>query len=365
MNNYIVYMHISPSGKRYIGITCQKPKKRWNNGRGYKRNDYFTKAIEKYGWDNFEHIIIAKGLSEDEAKWLEIELIKEFDSTNRKNGYNITLGGEGTNGWNPSKEQRKKMSENNARYWKGKKLSEETKKKLSEINKGKTYSEETKKKMSEVHKGKQAGENNPMYGKDWRDYVTEEVKKEHDKKISEANRGENHPMYGKHHTEETKKKIGEANKGKYVGKNSPCAKSVICITTRKIFQCAKEGAEEYGIKNSADIGQCCKGKLNYCGKLPDGTRLVWVFLEDYKKLTEKEINKKIKDAENSRKGEKRINAKSVICITTNEIFKTIKECEKYYNVKNISQCCRGKRNYCGKLSDGTPLVWRYIEIIEL
>ena len=70
--SYLVYMHISPSNKRYIGITCQKPKKRWGkNGKGYERQEYFYRAIEKYGWDNFQHIIIAKGLTKEIAEWLE------------------------------------------------------------------------------------------------------------------------------------------------------------------------------------------------------------------------------------------------------------------------------------------------------
>ena len=112
-NNYIVYMHISPNNKRYIGLTCQKPEYRWNNGKGYKHNEYFTNAINKYGWDNFEHIIIAKGLTEDEAKWLEIELIREWDSMNRDKGYNLTKGGEGANGLICSEETRKKISEAN------------------------------------------------------------------------------------------------------------------------------------------------------------------------------------------------------------------------------------------------------------
>ena len=46
MDNYTVYMHISPSGKKYIGITCQKVKNRWNSGRGYKNNKYFARAID-------------------------------------------------------------------------------------------------------------------------------------------------------------------------------------------------------------------------------------------------------------------------------------------------------------------------------
>ena len=45
MDNYTVYMHISPSGKRYIGITSVKPKYRWRNGKGYE-TQIFYRAIE-------------------------------------------------------------------------------------------------------------------------------------------------------------------------------------------------------------------------------------------------------------------------------------------------------------------------------
>lgn len=117
--NYTVYMHVSPSRKRYIGITCQEPKKRWLSGHGYAHNDYFTKAINKYGWNNFEHIIVARGLSEDEAKWLEVQMIALYDSTNRSKGYNITIGGDTGHHL---------MGENNPFY--GKHHSEETKDKL-------------------------------------------------------------------------------------------------------------------------------------------------------------------------------------------------------------------------------------------
>ena len=136
-NNYKVYIHINKTnGKRYYGITKQEPKKRWQNGKKYGNNDHFTNAINYYGWDNFDHIVIARGLTEEEAKWLEIELIREFDTTNRDKGYNITKGGEGTNGY---------------------KHTEETRKNIGKIHKGKTLSEETRKKLSESHKGK----NNP------------------------------------------------------------------------------------------------------------------------------------------------------------------------------------------------------------
>ena len=55
---YVVYKHVSPSGKLYIGITSQKPELRWNYGRNYKENPYFYNAIQKYGWDSFQHEIL-------------------------------------------------------------------------------------------------------------------------------------------------------------------------------------------------------------------------------------------------------------------------------------------------------------------
>jgi hypothetical protein len=53
-----------------------------------------------------------------------------------------------------SAEHRANISKNNARYWAGKKLSEATRKKLSEAHKGKKFSEETKRKMSEARRTK-------------------------------------------------------------------------------------------------------------------------------------------------------------------------------------------------------------------
>ena len=57
--NYTVYKHISPNGKQYVGITKQDVVKRWANGEGYKNCTYFYNAIQKYGWENFQHIILS------------------------------------------------------------------------------------------------------------------------------------------------------------------------------------------------------------------------------------------------------------------------------------------------------------------
>lgn len=97
--------------------------------------------------------------------------------------------------------------------------------------------------------------------------------------------GENHPMHGKQLSEETKKKLSEALKGKYTGKytgkKNPRARKVICITTGETFNCILEAEEKYNIAHQS-ISKCCKGKYKSAGKLPTGEKLVWRYAEDLK-----------------------------------------------------------------------------------
>ena len=146
-NEYKVYVHINrANGKRYVGITSkQKPEHRWNSGRGYKENSHFYSAIEKYGWDQFEHIIIYDHLSEEEAKDAERRLIEMWETQNPAFGYNMTSGGDGTPDFHPTEETRAKLS--NAR--KRENLSEETLKRRSEGLRGRKFSEEHKRKIGD------------------------------------------------------------------------------------------------------------------------------------------------------------------------------------------------------------------------
>ena len=94
---YCCYMHTNKiNGKRYIGITCQDPKARWGStGNGYIGQPFYN-AIEKYGWDNFDHEIIADGLSKAEAMILEGKKIEEYKTYMHENGYNVNHGGQGS-----------------------------------------------------------------------------------------------------------------------------------------------------------------------------------------------------------------------------------------------------------------------------
>lgn len=67
MKKYIIYLHRNKiNNKCYVGQTCQKPEQRWGrNGWHYHEQPYFYRAIEKYGWDNFEHIILETDIDEN------------------------------------------------------------------------------------------------------------------------------------------------------------------------------------------------------------------------------------------------------------------------------------------------------------
>ena len=92
---WCIYAHINKiNGKIYIGIS-KDTKNRWQEGRGYKNCRYFYYAVQKYGWDMFDHIILITDLSKELADIAEINLIKKYDTTNSKNGYNLASGGSG------------------------------------------------------------------------------------------------------------------------------------------------------------------------------------------------------------------------------------------------------------------------------
>ena len=146
---YVVYKHTNKvNGKVYIGITYDI-NKRWKcDGCAYKQNKHFWNAIQKYGWDGFEHEIVYSDLSHEDACAIEMMLISELNATNPKNGYNKSPGGA-------------------------------------------------------YPLIKHCGKEHPMFGK----HHSEESKR----KMSEAKCGDKHPCYGKHLSEDTKRKIGEAN----------------------------------------------------------------------------------------------------------------------------------------------------------
>jgi len=165
---YSVYTHTSPSGKVYVGVS-NNPKRRWGTyGAPYlyknKNGNYtqacFANAINKYGWNNFNHEILLKNVSFSEALYAEKYLIRWYKIHNLS--YNMSDGGEYYSGTRKplSEERRLQVKEYmNAHHpMKGRHHTEEAKAKISEAAKNRKYTKEQKavisEKLSKAHKGK-------------------------------------------------------------------------------------------------------------------------------------------------------------------------------------------------------------------
>ena len=118
-NIWTVYVHIVPKAitkynydKYYVGITSRNPKRRWGKDGCCYIGQLFYDVIQKYGWDNIEHYIIAEHLTKNEAENFEQTLIKVLKcnvNNNEKYGYNVTKGGNVVTGYKHTKETKEKM----------------------------------------------------------------------------------------------------------------------------------------------------------------------------------------------------------------------------------------------------------------
>ena len=93
--NYKIYLHKNKiNGKVYIGQTSEDDvNRRFRGGAGYKGSPHFYHAIQEYGWENFDHLVLEEGLTSEQADKREKFWIKAFDSLNPEKGYNLSPGG--------------------------------------------------------------------------------------------------------------------------------------------------------------------------------------------------------------------------------------------------------------------------------
>ena len=396
--------------KYYVGQTVGTMEQRaGKDGKNYHRNNpncnnKFVNSIRKWGWNAFEGRVLEEVYEED-LNELEKFYIEYFDSF--KNGYNSTLGGEGTRGHNPyankteeemkeikeklsksqiiaqkkrfqDPEEREKISAGQRKRYKDPK----ERKKQSIVNKKRWEDKERRKKQSETIKKHWEDKNERekqsiVQRKRWEDQELRE-------KISKIQRKnwEDQEYREKQNIAQRKRWENAEEKEKITGEKNGRAKSVYCNELNIVFSYIKI-AEEYckNVLNSkiSSISAACNGKLKSTGKLTNGAKLTWNWTENVdKKILDKAEyidNKKYEEIINERKKcgiscELNYHATSVYCNELNIIFSYIKIAKKYCkNVLNskispIGYVCDGKIKYSGKLTDGTKLTWNWTKNLD-
>lgn len=217
--DFIVYCHLKADIGEvfYVGKGTMRRMK-VSNG----RSKFWKNIVRKHG---IKYQIIASNLYEHEALNFEKTLIKCLRDSG-SSLCNLTDGGDGVSGYKHTNETRLLLSEINkgsTSYWKGKQMSAEHVKKISESRKGKKLSPEHIAKVAASKIGKK---------------LSQETKDKIRAKVT-----------GFKHTKETRLKMSVP---------------VFCLTNNKYYDSVTDAANELNLSTS-NISKVCKGKLNHTG----------------------------------------------------------------------------------------------------
>lgn len=317
---YITTNHVN--GKQYIGQRKYDKQEKWKEYLG--SGVILSKAIKKYGAENFSKQIIEDCDTKEELNLKEKFWINYYDAVNSDNFYNIAEGGDG-----------------------GNTIVGYTEKQL----------EEHSKKLSKAFKGViNQGINNPKSKQVICLNNTKifDTTVEAGKYASVCDATIQACCNGKIHTAGidpiTKERLqweyyypNKEYKLKTIQKksNHPNIKKVVCHTTKEVFDSAKIASKKYNISESG-IRDCCNFTYSSYGKLENGTRLQWFYYDYY-------ISDKF-DINNHKIKQKNSDIKIPVCMydfdgNFIQEFNSQIEANKYLgNKKNgtsqILKCCR-------------------------
>jgi len=339
---YIVYKHTSPSGKVYIGITSKdNPNHRWQNGKGYK-GKHFYYAVKKYGWENIKHEVLYEGLSQEEAKQKEIELIDYYDSTNPKNGYNVSPGGDVV-----SDKTKIKIGEISKAKWADPKYKSRLTIKIKEFTSTEKFKKAAVKRSRERWEDPEYRERTVenMQGR-----LQSEEQKEH-YRIAAT---------GRKLTNETKAKVGQASASR-IGEKATHRKAVLQIdmetyTILREYVTARQAARDLGLSINR-VASACRSKSGFCNGF------LWCYKDHYSEekidywknlpLTDKGIDKSgknnpsfgLKMTEQQKAKIREAQSVPIINLDTGKVYPSIKDAEidiAGHKTGSISKCLNGK-----------------------
>ncbi|MDC4245524.1 GIY-YIG nuclease family protein [Clostridium perfringens] len=364
------------NNKIYIGQTVNNFNKRYGaNLEKFTHNQHLKNAIRKYGIDKFK---IEKefdvAYSKEELDFLEDYYIRFFNTTNQKYGYNKMYGG--SNGLHTF-ETKQKISKIQEKINGKKVICITTNRIFNSISKasrcyninGECIAKCCQRKISQTHnlqwlyyedylKGVK-----PLPIKDKRIIcvTTQEIFETMDDIIKKYSNLQISGIsqccslsYASHGELADGTRLQWLHYDDYLKGIKPkeiIDTKVICIQTKKVFNNSKEAGEYYNIDYSHMYNNC-KTRKGYCGQLPNGIKLQWLYYRDYLNGV------RIKEIKDNR----------VICINNLEVFASAGEAANKYHLDKscINKCCNNKRKSCGKDINGNPLKWmRYENYINI
>lgn len=278
---YCVYKHTNKiNNKVYIGQTCQKPEYRWGkNGNNYIQCPYFWKAIQKYGWENFQHEILETDIPQNKINEREQFYILQYESYKEDRGYNCSKGGQNCPN-TISEATREKYRENMKKRWEQPGYKEY----FSQLMKDKYadeqyYNSHVRAQLSEEHR--KAIKEATINTSHWNEKAvicleTNEIYKSsgeagrilqiNSNNIRSVCTGERRTAGGYHwlFVEDD----NEENRKKRLAKPEGNGIKVICIQTGQIFNSAKDASKWCGLKSATSISSVCNGTRKTAGKHP-------------------------------------------------------------------------------------------------
>lgn len=309
MPKHIIYLHRNiRNGKIYIGQTNMTIDRRSKkDGKGYYGQKKMREAIEKYGWDAFEHAILEQGLTQEQADEREIYWIRFFHSNEEAYGYNKLSGG---------------------RNWS----------KKESIYSKEVYCIETGQKFNSL-----------ADAAEWCG-----LKRTSAHNITQQINGERcyvgrHPETGEElHWCFSLDDVKKPFKEKTLTNCSP----VINLMTQEIYSSISNASKASGI-SAASLSKACMSRASK-PVYKDKEITYWAYLEDYENNNLNYVGNYTPQLGGPIK---------VINVDTGKIFNSMKEAAKWCGLSSagrISYCCQGKVSSAGKHPETkSPLHWAF------
>ena len=362
---YRIYNTVN--GKSYVGqsqnIECRWKEHKRTLRTNKAKNLHLQRSWNQYGEDSFvfevlEFCDIAM-LNEREQFW-----IAYFDSFH--SGYNMNAGGGGNRGYQWSEESRRRASEAakivHSTPENKKAMSERTSKWLAThdnpngkpvvcVNNGRRF-----KNSVEAWKYFDLSGHNNITRCCYHEIVT--CGEYHGERLTWMFQSE----YDQMGSDEISQYLEYVLSGK-ANYDRMYKRQVVCLNTCEIFDSVKAAARKYNLSDNAIRG-CCKHRNSYSGLTDDNKPLIWMYIEEFQELTSEQISDILLSTKPYSETRGRCSMKPVRCLTTGEVFPSIKAAGAAYDVKpgNIGICIREHRSYAGKHPvTGEKLRWEFVQ----